>query len=76
MLSTPWCGYCKRLKTQLASARIPFSDIDIEQHSHLIPFVERANGGNRTVPTVVFPDGSTLTNPTLNQVQDRLRVNS
>ncbi|SNT14864.1 mycoredoxin [Micrococcales bacterium KH10] len=72
MLTTQWCGYCRRLKNQLGSADIPVIEIDIEQQPELVDFVEHANGGNRTVPTVVFPDGSTATNPSLAEVQARL----
>lgn len=72
MLSTAWCGYCKRLQTQLDSASIPAEVIDIERQPELIGFVESVNGGNRTVPTVVYPDGTTATNPTLNQVKAAL----
>ena len=37
-------------------------------------FVEKANGGNQTVPTVLFADGSTLTNPSLAQVKQKVGV--
>lgn len=72
MYSTTWCGYCRRLKTQLDSAGIGYTEIDIEDHPDAAALVESLNGGNQTVPTVVFPDGSALTNPSLVQVKDRL----
>ncbi|GIG30475.1 NrdH-redoxin [Cellulomonas marina] len=72
MYSTTWCGYCKRLKTQLDSAGIAYTEVDIEQVPDAAALVEQVNGGNRTVPTVVFPDGSALTNPSLVQVKQRL----
>jgi mycoredoxin len=72
MYSTTWCGYCRRLKTQLDSAGIGYIEIDIEDHEDAATLVESVNGGNRTVPTVVFPDGSAATNPSLVEVQARL----
>ncbi|MGY4643252.1 mycoredoxin [Cellulomonas sp. URHB0016] len=72
MYSTTWCGYCHRLRTQLDSAGIGYTVIDIEDHPDAAGLVESLNGGNQTVPTVVFPDGSALTNPSLVQVRERL----
>lgn len=70
--STPWCGYCRRLKTQLDREGIGFVDVDIEQEPTAADYVGRVNGGNYTVPTVVFPDGAALTNPSLAQVKQNL----
>ncbi|GAB2453172.1 mycoredoxin [Xylanimonas ulmi] len=72
MYSTTWCGYCRRLKTQLDSAGIGYTEIDIEDQPETAAFVEQVNGGNRTVPTVVFPDGSAATNPSLADVKRAL----
>jgi mycoredoxin len=72
MFSTPWCGYCVRLKYQLDAAEVPFAEVDISADPDAAELVMRVNGGNRTVPTVLFPDGSALTNPTLTDVLDRL----
>jgi mycoredoxin len=68
MYSTPWCGYCHRLKAQLERANIPFTVIDITDDPEATAFVERANGGNQTVPTVLLPNGTTLTNPSITQL--------
>jgi mycoredoxin len=70
--STIWCGYCRRLKGQMERAGIGFVEIDIENDSAAADLVMSVNGGNQTVPTVVFPDGSALANPSLAQVQDQL----
>ena len=71
MYSTTWCGYCRRLKTQLDSAGIGYTEVNIEEHPDAASLVESLNGGNQTVPTVVFPDGSAATNPSLAQVRAR-----
>ena len=72
MYSTTWCGYCRRLKTQLDSAGIGYTEVNIEEVDGTAEIVASVNGGNQTVPTVVFPDGSTATNPSLADVQARL----
>jgi mycoredoxin len=72
MFSTPWCGYCHRLKSQLDREGIEFETVDIEQHPEAAKTVEEANGGNQTVPTLLYPDGSTQTNPSLAQVKEKL----
>jgi mycoredoxin len=72
MFTTPWCGYCHRLKSQLDREDIAFSIVDIEAEPDAAVTVEQANGGNQTVPTLLFADGSTLTNPSVAQVKDKL----
>jgi mycoredoxin len=72
MYSTTWCGYCRRLKTQMEREGIGYSEVNIEQDPKSAAYVESVNGGNQTVPTVVFPDGSALTNPSLAQVKQKL----
>lgn len=72
MYSTTWCGYCKRLKTALKAEGIPYTEIDIEQDMDAAKFVMSVNGGNQTVPTVKFPDGSALTNPSIKDVKAKL----
>ena len=72
MYSTPWCGYCHRLKAQMDREGIPYQVVDIESHPEAAEIVMSVNGGNQTVPTLVFPDGSALTNPSVAQVKDKL----
>jgi mycoredoxin len=72
MYSTSWCGYCHRLKSQLTREGIEYEVIDIERDPAAAAFVESVNGGNQTVPTVKFSDGSALTNPSIVQVKKHL----
>ena len=72
LYSTTWCGYCFRLKTALKAQGIAYDEVDIENDSAAADFVSSVNGGNRTVPTVKFADGSTLTNPSAGQVKAKL----
>lgn len=72
MFSTVWCGYCRRLKGQMERAGIGFVEVDIENDPAAAEFVMSVNGGNQTVPTVVFADGSAMANPSIGQVQGQL----
>jgi mycoredoxin len=72
MYTTPWCGYCHRLKSQLDREGIVFDIVDIEQVPEAAELVESANGGNQTVPTLVYADGTAQTNPSLIQVKQKL----
>ena len=70
--STAWCGYCHRLIKQLDREGVTYDYVDIEQDPAAADFVMSVNGGNQTVPTVVFQDGSALTNPSVAQVLAKL----
>ena len=72
MYSTSWCGYCHRLKSQLDREGIGYDVVDIERDPAAAEFVMSVNGGNQTVPTLKFDDGSALTNPTIVQVKEKL----
>jgi mycoredoxin len=73
MYTTSWCGYCFRLKTALKSEGIHYAEVDIESDPAAAEFVMSVNGGNQTVPTLKFADGSTLTNPSARDVKAKLR---
>ena len=70
--TTSWCGYCFRLTTALKADGISYDEVDIDQDAAAGEFVGSVNGGNRTVPTVKFADGSTLTNPSAGEVKAKL----
>ncbi|HCA84422.1 MAG TPA: glutaredoxin-like protein [Streptomyces sp.] len=74
MYSTTWCGYCRRLKGQMDREGILYTEINIEHDPESAAFVEKVNNGNQLVPTVLFPDGSALPNPSLAQVKEKLTV--
>ena len=73
MYTTSWCGYCTRLKRQLDEAGVIYSEINIEETPGTAEIVERANDGNQTVPTLIFSDGSALTNPPAQAVMKKLQ---
>jgi mycoredoxin len=72
MYSTVWCGYCRRLKAQMDREGIAYQVIDIEDHPDAADLVRSVNGGHQTVPTLVFEDGSALTNPSLAEIKAKL----
>jgi mycoredoxin len=72
MYSTSWCGYCHRLKSQLEREGISYDVVDIERNPAAARYVMSVNGGNQTVPTLRFEDGSALTNPSIVQVKQHL----
>jgi mycoredoxin len=71
LYSTSWCGPCKRLKGQLAELEITFTEVDIEQSPEAAALVESLNNGNQMV-TLVFSDGTSLTNPSAMAVKEKL----
>lgn len=72
MYTTTWCGYCKRLKRMMQDDGIVFDEVDIEQVPGTAEIVEKVNNGNQTVPTLVFSDGTAMTNPSLAKVKEKL----
>lgn len=72
MYTTTWCGYCTRLKAQLHREGIDYAEVNIETDPDAAALVMQVNGGNRTVPTLVFPDGAALTNPSIAEVKAQL----
>ena len=72
MYTTGWCGYCLRLKKLMQREGIEFAEVDIEHDPQAADLVMKANGGNRTVPTLLFADCVALTNPTIDEVKAQL----
>ena len=68
MFTTTWCGYCVRLKRVLDREGIAYREGNIEDDESAAAVVMQVNGGNRTVPTLRFPNGAALTNPSPNEV--------
>lgn len=70
--TTSWCPFCARLRSDLNRMQIDYREIDIEADPDAAAVVEQINEGNRTVPTVVYADGSTATNPAAAEVAEKL----
>ncbi len=72
--ATSWCPYCAILRADLDEEGVEYTEIDVDRDPEAADVVRQLNNGNRTVPTVVFPDGSALTNPPISKVLDRLKI--
>ena len=72
MYGAPWCGDCRRSKKFLTEQRIPFDFIDIDQHPDASDRVIEINKGMRIIPTIIFPDGTIMTEPSNAQLADKL----
>ena len=70
--STNWCSDCKRAKKFFGEQRIPYTNIDIEEYPEYIPFIEKVNDGRRSIPTIVFPDGSILVEPSNAELAEKM----
>ncbi|MBC8496092.1 MAG: FAD-dependent oxidoreductase [Chloroflexi bacterium] len=70
--STVWCPDCKRAKKFFGEQRIPYQNVDIEKDPEAMAFVEQINNGMRVVPTIIFPDGSILTEPSNAELASKL----
>lgn len=74
--STSWCGACWRVKAFLDRHGVPYRWVDIDQTPGTEEIVMRINRGFRSVPTLVFADGSTLTEPTTRELAEKLAISS
>ncbi|MBI9048295.1 MAG: NrdH-redoxin [Anaerolineaceae bacterium] len=71
---TTWCGDCRRSFFYLKRKNIPFDNINIDDDGEGENIVKSLNNGNRSVPTIVFPDGSFLVEPSNQQIAEKLNI--
>ena len=74
MYGADWCGDCRRSKTYLESTGIPFTYIDLEERPDQMQEVVARNDGMRSIPVIVFDDGSHLTEPSNQQLAEKLGI--
>ncbi len=72
MYGTSWCGDCRRTKKVLEERGVDYVWIDIEKMKGAREEMLRLNGGDRRVPTIMFPDGGVLVDPSIPQLNERL----
>jgi mycoredoxin len=73
---TNWCGDCRRVRTFLDNKKIPYTFINIDQDKTSEQFVIKTNRGMRSVPTIVFEDGSILVEPSTKTLADKLGISA
>lgn len=74
--STVWCPDCKRAKQFFGEQRVAYANIDIEQDKKAMSFVEKINNGMRIIPTIIFPDGEILVEPSNAQLAAKLGLST
>ncbi|HVA52888.1 MAG TPA: FAD-dependent oxidoreductase [Acidimicrobiales bacterium] len=74
VIGASWCPDCRRAKEFLGEHRVAYDWIDLEQHPEATELVERINGGSRSIPTIVFPDGSHLVEPGNDELAQKLGI--
>ena len=74
MYTTEICTDCARAKSFFESNGIEFTKIGIEGDAEATEFVLRINKGNRSVPTIVFPDGTVLVEPSWEDLRQKLSI--
>jgi len=70
--ATAWCGDCRLAKHVLDANEVPYEYIDIDDSPEAAELVQRINGGLRSVPTILFPDGRVLVEPTRAELEEAL----
>lgn len=71
MYSVDWCPDCKRAKSFFERNQISYLLVDVDHDPQGADFVRQVNRGNRTVPTIIFPDGSLLVEPSNMQLDEK-----
>ena len=70
----PWCPDCKRSKQFLGEQRVPYEWIDVDEDAQGLRYIEEVNQGKRIIPTILFPDGSILVEPSNAQLAQKLGI--
>jgi len=73
MYTTTWCGDCRRAKRVFAALGVPYEEVNIERDPHAAERVRRLNSGTQSVPTILFPDGTRLVEPSNTTLEAKLQ---
>jgi glutaredoxin len=74
MYGAGWCPDCRRAKDFFSRYKIDYEDVDIDKITEATPFIKELNNGARVIPTIIFPNGEILAEPSDAQLADRLGV--
>ena len=74
MYTTDWCPDCWRAKQVFKAMKVPYQEINITHDDDAVELVMQLNNGNRSVPTIVFPDGSVLTEPSTSALAQKVQA--
>ena len=73
MYCVNWCPDCRRAKFFFERKQIPYLEVNVEQDKEAAEFVKALNNGNRSVPTIVFPDGAIMVEPSKEELEAKFR---
>ncbi len=71
MYTTAWCPDCRRAKFFLKRKEITFLEIDVNEDKQAATFVKKLHNGNRSVPTIILPDGSMMVEPSTQELEEK-----
>jgi glutaredoxin-like protein len=74
MYGTSWCPDCRRAKEFFSKHGIEYENVDIDEVTEATPFVKNLNNGKRIIPTIVFPNGELLVEPSDLQLKEKFGV--
>ena len=69
MYSVDWCPDCKRAKIFMERQQVSYLAVNVDEDQQGASFIKEVNHGNRSVPTIVFPDGSIMIEPSTDQLR-------
>lgn len=72
MYATEYCSDCNRVRVFFEANHIPYTKIGLEGNEKATEFVMNINNGYQSVPTIVFPDGSILVEPSWDELKEKL----
>ena len=75
MYAVEWCPDCRRAKFFMKRKNIPYLEIDVNSDNNAEAFVKELNNGNRSVPTIIFPDGSKVVEPSTQELEEKFSRN-
>ena len=74
MYSKSWCGDCHRAKQFFADYEIEYTDIDVEENPESVSVVRELSGGRENVPTILFPNGNVLVEPSYAELAEQMGI--
>jgi mycoredoxin len=74
MYGVSWCPDCRRAKFFFERKKIPYLEVNVDQDKKAAEFVKELNNGNRSVPTILFPDGTMLVEPSKEQLEEKFKA--
>jgi len=74
LYGAPWCSDCRRSRVFLDENKVEYEYVDIDQDEKGADKVVQINKGLRSIPTIVFPDGAVLVEPSNEQLKEKLKL--